>query len=193
MDAVHHIQELKAGNKQIFRSVYNEYYEMLLYLSLQYLSDKEDAREAVQDAFVKLWENRSTLKETASIRNFLYTIVKNNCLNVLKKQEVIFQTQEELKWMEMHYQYEAMTRLDFSDIEFEELQQKVNEAIGKLPDHCRKVFQLSRFEQLKNREIAQQLNITEKTVEAHMTKALKLLKNDLKHYLPLFLSLTGWC
>ncbi|MBI9065359.1 MAG: RNA polymerase sigma-70 factor [Marinilabiliaceae bacterium] len=181
------VRQLKSGSKSAFNSIYHEYYEMLLYLSLQYVSEREDAKEAVQEAFVKLWENRATLKETANIRNFLYTIVKNNSLNVLKKQEVILRSHENIRWMEMHYNYEAMARLGFDSIEFKELKQKVDEAIENLPEHCRVVFKMSRFNQLKNREIAQKLNVSEKTVEAHMTKAMKLLKGELKPYLSLLI------
>lgn len=181
------IKQLKSGSKSAFNSIYHEYYEMLLYVSLQYVSDREEAKEAVQEAFVKLWENRATLKETANIRNFLYTIVKNNSLNVLKKQEVILRSHENIRWMESHYNYEAMSRLGFDSIEFKELKQKVDEAIENLPEHCRVVFKMSRFNQLKNREIAQKLNVSEKTVEAHMTKAMRLLKGELKPYLSLLI------
>lgn len=181
------IRQLKVGDKAAFELIYQEYYEMLLYVSLQYVSNRDDAKEAVQDAFVKLWSNRETVKEDVSIRNFLYTIAKNNCLNILKKQEVIMRSREDLKWMEMHYHYEAMNRLGFDSMEFKELQQKIEEAIERLPDHCKEVFKLSRFSQLKNREIAEKLNISEKTVESHMTKAIKLLKEDLRPYLSLIL------
>ncbi len=181
------IIRLKKGDKTAFERIYKEYYEMLLYVSRQYISDREDAKEAVQDAFIKLWANRTTIDEKASLRNFLYTITKNNCLNVLKKQEVILRSREDLKWMEMHYQYEAMSRLGFDSIEFKELQQKIEGAINRLPDHCKEVFRLSRFSELKNKEIAQKLNISEKTVESHMTKALKLLKEELKPYLSVIL------
>jgi len=186
------LKQLKEGNKAAFEYIYQEYYEMLLYVSLQYISNREDAKEAVQDAFVKLWTNRITIKESANIRNFLYTIVKNNCLNILKKQEVVLRSQENLKWMEMHYQYEAMNRLGFDTLEFKELQQKIEESIDKLPDHCKEVFKLSRFSQLKNKEIAQKLNISEKTVESHMTKAIRLLKDDLKPYLPVVLLISDF-
>uniref|UniRef100_UPI0032165AB3 RNA polymerase sigma-70 factor n=1 Tax=uncultured Draconibacterium sp. TaxID=1573823 RepID=UPI0032165AB3 len=181
------IRLLKKGNKSAFEKIYEEYYEMLLYISLQYLSSREDAKEAVQDAFVKLWANKESVKENASLRNFLYTITKNNCLNILKKQEVILRSQEDLKWMEIHYHHEAMNRLGFDFLEFKELKQKIEDAIERLPDHCREVFRLSRFSQLKNKEIAERLEISEKTVESHITKALRLLRKDLKPYLSILL------
>jgi RNA polymerase sigma-70 factor (ECF subfamily) len=184
------IRQLQTGNKQAFRQVYDDYYEMLLYVANQYLKDRDEAKEAVQDAFVKLWVHREGIKPDFNIKNYLYTIVKNNSLNIIKKQEFIYRSHEDIRWMEMHYHYEAMSRLGFDSIEFKELQQMVEEAINHLPEHCRNVFRLSRISQLKNKEIASQLGVSEKTVEAHMTKAIKLLKKELGGYLSLFLFLS---
>ena len=184
------VNKLKADSKGAFKEIYEEYYEMLLSVSIQYVVDREEAREAVQNAFVKLWEHRKSILDTTNLKNFLYTIVKNNSLNYLKKQEFILRSHEDLKWIEMHYQYEAMSCLGFDSIEFSELKTIIEEAVEHLPDHCRTVFKLSRFDDLMNKEIAQKLQITEKTVEAHMTKALKLLKSDLRPYLPLILAVS---
>jgi len=78
-----------------------------------------------------------------------------------------------------------LTRLGDSYLEFNELQEKIGLAIKNLPEHCRIVFEMSRFDELKNREIAEKLGVTQKTVESHLTKALKLLRKELKDYLPL--------
>lgn len=176
--------DLKSGSKNAFRLIYDEYYEMLLHISRQYITNREDAKEAVQDAFLKLWEYRSNIREDANIRNFLYTIVKNNCLNILKRKQLITISLQTELLSELHFQYEALARLDFNDLEYSELKRKIDVAVEKLPDSCRIVFKLSRYDQLMNKEIASQLNITEKTVEAHMTKALKILRIELKEYLP---------
>ncbi|MGQ1787394.1 RNA polymerase sigma-70 factor [Saccharicrinis sp. GN24d3] len=183
--------QLKAESKKAFKEIYEEYYEMLLSISIQYVSDREEAKEAVQNAFIKLWENRTTILDNTNLKNFLYTIVKNNSLNYLKKQEFILRSREDLKWMEMHYQYESMSRLGFDSVEFSELKNIIEEAVGHLPGNCRTVFKMSRFEYLMNKEIAQKLQITEKTVEAHLTKALKLLKSDLRPYLSLIFSISN--
>ncbi|MCT4587391.1 MAG: RNA polymerase sigma-70 factor [Carboxylicivirga sp.] len=187
LDNVEIISKLKSGNKKTFQLIYKEYYEVILYICLQYLTNREDAKEAVQDAFVKLWTNRSIINENKSLYNFLYTIAKNNCLSSIKKNEVILKKQENIKWMEMQSNYEALHRLDYESLEFKELQEKIEEAIERLPEQCRKVFKLSRFSQLKNKEIAEQLNLNLKTVEAHMTKSLRLLKQELKPYLSIIL------
>jgi RNA polymerase sigma-70 factor (ECF subfamily) len=92
--------------------------------------------------------------------------------------------------MEMHYQYESLSRMGSDYLEFNELKEKIDLAIKNLPEHCRIVFEMSRFEELKNREIAEKLGITQKTVEAHLTKALKILRNELKEYLPVIAVIT---
>ncbi len=179
---------LKKGSREVFQQVFDEYYEMLLHISMQYLSE-EDAKEAVQEAFLKLWENRKQVKEDANIRNFLFTIVKNNCLNMIKRQQVALKNKAPLMWIEMHYEYEAIAKLDYTNIEFEELKERVENAVERLPGQCKTVFMLSRYRHLKNSEIALELGVTEKTVEAHITKALKILRHDLKDYLPILIAL----
>ena len=173
-----------------FKNIFLEYYQPLCHLSFHYLEDYDEAKEVVQVAFVKLWEIRENLNEDSNIRNFLFTLVKNNCLNILKRKQMLSKHHEKLKWMEMHYQYESLSRIGSNYLEFNELKEKLDLAIKNLPEHCRIVFEMSRFDELKNREIADKLGITQKTVEAHLTKALKILKNDLKEYLPVLFVIT---
>ena len=90
----------------------------------------------------------------------------------------------------MHYQYESLARMGSDYLDCNELKEKIDIAIQHLPEHCRIVFEMSRYEDLKNREIAEKLGVTQKTVEAHLTKALKILRNDLKEYLPAILAIT---
>ncbi|MCT4591361.1 MAG: RNA polymerase sigma-70 factor [Carboxylicivirga sp.] len=182
---------ISLGEREAFEYVYNEYYEMLLYVSMQYLKNPEDAKEAVQLAFVKFWQHRHEITEDSNIRNYLYTIVKNNSLSMLKSNEMIARNRSDIESKDLQYRYEALSYLQFDEMEFNELQNKINEAIERLPAHCQRVFRMSRFENLKYREIANRLNISEKTVESHMTKALKLLKEDLRPYLPLIWMITN--
>jgi RNA polymerase sigma-70 factor (ECF subfamily) len=176
--------------KNDFRAIFNDYFQHLCHLSMHYLEDEDESKEVVQEAFVKLWEIRNELNEESNLRNFLYTLVKNNCLNILKRRQILLKHHEKIKWIEMHYQYESLSRMGDNYMEFNELKEKIDTAINNLPDHCRVVFELSRFEELKNREIADKLGITQKTVEAHLTKALKILRNDLKEYLPVLAVIT---
>jgi RNA polymerase sigma-70 factor, ECF subfamily len=176
---------LSNDDKNSFRSIFHEYYQPLYHLSQHYLEDKDEAKEVVQDAFLKLWEIRYNLNPDSNLRNFLFTLVKNNCLNILKRRQILLKHHEKIRWIEMYYQYESLSRLGDDYLEFDELKDKIDLAIRNLPDHCRVVFEMSRFEELKNREIAEKLGVTQKTVEAHLTKALKILRSELKDYLPI--------
>lgn len=182
--------QLLKDNRNSFKDIFHEYFQQLCHLSLHYLEDEDEAKEVVQDAFVKLWEIRKELNVESNLRNFLFTLVKNNCLNILKRRQILLKHHEKIKWMEMHYQYESLARIGYDYMEFKELKEKIDLAIEHLPEHCRVVFELSRFEELKNREIAEKLGVTQKTVEAHLTKALKILRNDLKEYLPIIAAIT---
>lgn len=182
--------EILIDGKNGFKNIFQQFFQPLCHLSSHYLEDHDEAKEVVQDAFVKLWEVRRNLDEDSNIRNFLFTLVKNNCLNLLKRKQLLLKHHEKLKWMEMHYQYESLSRMGDDYLEFNELKDKIDLAIKNLPEHCRVVFEMSRFEELKNREIAEKLGVTQKTVEAHLTKALKILRNDLKEYLPVIVVIT---
>lgn len=98
---------------------------------------------------------------------------------------------DQLKYMEMHFNYESLSRMDYHYLEFSELKEKVETAISNLPEHCRRVFFMSRFEDKTNKEIAVTLDISVKTVEAHMTKALRILRKELKDYFPILLIITN--
>jgi RNA polymerase sigma-70 factor (ECF subfamily) len=182
--------ELLIDGKDGIKNIFQQFFQPLYHLSSHYLEDPDEAKEVVQDAFVKLWEVRQNLDEDSNIRNFLFTLVKNNCLNLLKRKQLLLKHHERLKWMEMHYQYESLSRMGDDYLEFNELKEKIDLAIKNLPEHCRVVFEMSRFEDLKNREIAEKLGVTQKTVEAHLTKALKILRNELKDYLPVIVVIT---
>lgn len=175
-------------NREDFGIIFNDFYQPLFHLSRHYLDDDDEAKNVVQEAFVKLWEIRNALNADSNLSNFLYTLVKNNCLNIIKRKQIILKHHEKIRWMELHYQYESLSRIGNDYLEFGELKEKIDAAISHLPEHCRMVFEMSRFEELKNREIAEKLGVTQKTVEAHLTKALKILRKELKDYLPVILS-----
>ncbi len=175
---------LQKGEKPAFEAIYNDFFGVIYHLSLQYLHDEKVSEEIVQDSFMKLWEIRETLNDTFNIRNFLYTITKNNCLNYLRNQKIALKHQEKIKYLEMQFNYEALEKLG-NYMEFEELREKVSRAIDALPADLRETFKLSRFEELHYKEIADMQSISIKTVEARMTKALRILRFELKDYVTL--------
>ncbi|WP_090973257.1 RNA polymerase sigma-70 factor [Parapedobacter composti] len=143
------------------------------------LEDDSAAEEIVQHVFLKLWEHRDRMRIHTSLRAYLYKAVYHESLNYLKHRRV-----------RRKYMKEAM--VDFKEqapdaAPDEELRRQLKAALRLLPEKCRTVFQLSRFEELKYQEIADRLGISLKTVEAHMGKALKLLRLRLADFLPLLL------
>jgi RNA polymerase sigma-70 factor (ECF subfamily) len=173
---------LKEGNESAFEMLFRTYYKPLCNYAYSFLNDKDEAEEVVQSAFIGVWDKRSSIEIQTSIKSYLYRMVRNSCLNVIKHANV----------KKQHARHEMAGGIPAEDnasqsVMSQELEQKIHEAMKELPDQCRLVFQLSRFEELKYSEIAGQLNISVKTVENHMGKALKIMRQQLKDYLPLFL------
>lgn len=173
---------LRQGNESAFEMIFRTYYQPLCRHAYSFLKDKEEAEEVVQAAFINFWEKRSSLAIETSLKSYLYRMIRNSCFNVIKHEKVKQQhVAHELAVMEVSH--ESVSQ----NVQANELEIKIADAMKTLPEQCRLVFQLSRFEELKYQEIADQLQISIKTVENHMGKALKLMRVQLKDYLPLFL------
>lgn len=176
---------LKEGSKSEFERVYFDFFDVLYALGIQYTSDRYMAESIVQDTFLKLWEVRESLLPETNIRNFLYTLTKNSCLNYLRDQKVVWKNLNKIRAYEYTYAIESLKRIGNNFMEFEELSLKLDATIENLPDELKVVFKMSRFDDMRYRDIAEKLAISEKTVEARMTRALKILRSELKDFLPL--------
>ena len=142
------------------------------------VKDMDDASDIVQQVFVNMWQRREEINIHTSARAYLYKMVYNASLDFLKNKKIKRRHSKEAP--------EINNVTAFADKAAEnELEVKIEQAITKLPEQCRKIFRMSRFENLKYREIATVLNISEKTVENQMGKALKIMKETLKEYLPI--------
>ncbi len=176
------LETLRQGNESAYEMIFRTYYQPLCRYAYSFLQYKEEAEEVVQAAFITLWEKRSALAIETSLKSYLYRMIRNSCLNVIKHAKVKQQhVAHELAVAEVSHESVSQK------VHAAELETKITEAMKTLPEQCRLVFQLSRFEELKYQEIADQLQISVKTVENHMGKALKLMRLQLKDYLPLFL------
>jgi RNA polymerase sigma-70 factor, ECF subfamily len=176
------LETIQSGNESAFEMIFRAYYQPLCRYAYSFLSDKEEAEEVVQSAFITVWEKRKSIDIQTSLKSYLYRMVRNACLNVIKHEKIKQQhVAHELAVTEATY--ESVSQKVYAS----ELELKIGEAMKVLPEQCRLVFQLSRFEELKYQEIADQLQISVKTVENHMGKALKIMREQLKEYLPLFL------
>jgi len=165
--------EIKQGSEAAFRKAYDGYYTRLCFYAGKIVHDPEVARSLVQEVFVALWVKKESLNVTYSIKAYLFNSVRNRCIDHLTKEK---SNQEALSGL-----IQEDTVLT-DHIEVAELNARINSAIQALPEKCREIFILCRFEELKYAEIAGKLGISVKTVEMQMGIALKKLRNSLSDY-----------
>jgi len=168
---------LKAGDEKAFDIVYKQYYGGLCAFASQYVP-ATDYEEIVQDVMMWLWENRQTIANEMSLQSLLFTITKNKCLNVISHQQIKQQVHEKL------YQ-KFITQFEDPDFYIPgELMEKLDQAIKSLPEDYREAFEMNRFDDLTYKEIAIKFAVSEKTIAYRISQALKILRKELKDYLP---------
>ena len=177
-------ESLKAGDITAFEMLFRTFYQPLCNYAFTFVQDHDDAEEIVQSTFLMVWEKKEVLEIRTGVKPYLYAMVRNACLNVIKHEKVK-QQHAAVEMVMGERSVESVTRTVMAS----ELEEKIYRAMEALPEQCRLVFKLSRFEELKYAEIATQLNISIKTVENHMGKALKIMREQLKDYLPILLVL----
>lgn len=163
-----------------YESAFREHYEPLTRYAHSILKNQEEAEDAVQRLFVKFWEKRFEL-QVENVRAYLYRATYNTCLNQVK------QNKNALNHLpEGSVQVQASEEAS-DQILGVELQERIEDAMQVLPEKCREVFRLSRFEEKSYKEISEELNISVKTVENHIGKALRIMRSELSEYLPMLL------
>lgn len=172
--------------QQSFTQLYSVYFSRMIRFSLTYIINEEDSENIVQDIFLYLWEHPEALHAINNPDAFLFTLVKNRCLNHINKSlNNPKQSLEEFEKQELQMNLYSLQRFDEMAMSSADIEAILNEAISKLPERCRQIFILSRMEGLKHKEIADRLNISLNTVENQISIALQKLKIELKDYTPL--------
>lgn len=174
-------------NKE-FSQIYIEYFPKLMRFAQEYILSAEDAKNIVQDMFLYLWEQPETLAAVSNLNAFLYTLIKNRCIDYYRRNTRIgkFKSFDSDYEKELFLKMEALHKFEMDIFDDEDIELILDKAISKLPERCQQVFRLSRLEDLKHEAIAQKLNISVHTVQNHISTALRKLKEELKDYLPLF-------
>ena len=169
-----------------FEILFKTYYKALYAYALAILKDDIAAEEIVQNVFLKLWERRQELLQKESLKSYLYKCVYHDSLNHIRHMKV----------RDKYTEYTKQQHLLETDVHertiAKELEHKLRHALNELPQQCRTVFQMSRFQNLKYQEIADALGISVKTVEVHMGKALKNLRLKLSDFLPMLICLAAY-
>ncbi len=178
------ISNINEGREEAFKVLFDLYYGKLLYIAQNYTLNTEDAQEIVQDVFVKVWKHRRDIK--TNINGYLFKTTKNACLDYLRSKKYKLSKSTNTLQVEALINHNALTDNRANSIIEKELAQKIQIAIDLLPEKCKKVFVKSRIEGLKNKEISSELNISLKTVENHMSKALRHMRLHLREFLSFF-------
>lgn len=178
--------------KENFDSIYINNFSRLFLFAKEYVLFDEEAENIVQDIFLMLWEKREALRVDVSLTAYLFTLVKNKCIDFLRHQMVEQMYSENVKNEyneELNVKLFALESFDHNFSSEEDIETLLRNAIDKLPERCRLIFIKSRIEGKKYKEIAEELNLSVNTVEGQISIALKKLREELKDYLPLLLFL----
>ena len=169
----------QAGSVDAFTEIYNLYWKKLFFVAASKLQNPAEAEEAVQDIFLDIWRRRTELNITTSLSCYLSACVKYKVINVLSK-----------RYQQMLYVQSQASGVDGAEcsvedrLQYLQLKNELSKETAKLPEKCRLVFQLSREKGYSHKNIATLLGIAEKTVESHLTKALRTLRASLSHISP---------
>lgn len=179
------LKELILGENSGLESLFKKYYTFLVRFSLQIVKKEDAAEDIVQEVFIKLWDKKDTLEGVQNIKAYLFQATKNSSLNWIKSKK---NNNDSIDLVE--FSHDSGNNIE-EQLAFEETQDKINKALSLLPEKCREVFLLSRNEGKSYKEIADDLSISIKTVENHMGKALKILREELGVLLFIFYLISG--
>ena len=166
---------IKLGDQQAFELLFRKYYVRLCTFSNKFLNDTEESQDIVQEVFAKIWEGRNEIDPEYSLKSYLFKITQNLSINNLRRKKVELRYTEIYKLVYIEYQEFSV----HDSLIAKELEEHIAKTINMLPAKCRQIFELSRNKGLKYKEIANSLNISVKTVEAQMSKALQSLREEL--------------
>ena len=178
--------KLKKGDTDAFNHFYRTYFMRMFHFANSYCRDEFVAGNIVQDTFLGLWENRENLGPEINLPAYLLTIIKNKALNHLHRTSINTKVKENVQShaiRELELRCSLLTACNPEQMFHSEIEKIIEKTLEVLPSQCRKVIMMSRFDGFTHKEIALKLDISVKAVEYHITKALKLLRTNLKDYL----------
>lgn len=178
MDEHSLLSQLKQGNKGAFSLLFSAYYKDLVLFGGNYLPDKSACEDIVQSVFLKLWRDRKTLPVESSIKSYLLKSVRNGCLDEIRHKQIVLEHESFVSGNNSLHDMDTEDYILYSD-----LQRHLEEALVQLPGTYREAFELNRFDGLKYREIAEKLNVSERTVEVRISKAIEMLRKYLQDFL----------
>lgn len=184
------LTSLQKGDEEAFAYVFKTFYSPLFNYAGRILRDEEQANDVVQDTFCRLYENRSNITIHISLKSYLYRSVYNNCIDLIRHKKVA-NAYVDAKMLDFYFS--RIIQLPEAELKMldEDIGEAIREAIAHLPERCRQIFCLSKLEGLSNKQIAEQLGISVKTVETQMTTAFVRLRKELEWLLFIIISLNS--
>ena len=185
------LQLLRKGDEVSIKIIFNEYYKGLCLYAESLIKNKQKAEEIVEDIFIYLWLNSKTIKIYSSLKNYLFRSVHNNCIKYLKKQNTELLIHGDWDYLTKDKEILEPNCLSYpiSNLIVKELEEKAKDILKELPEKCKKIYSLNRYENLNYSEIAKKLNITVGTVKTQMSRAFSRFREGLAEYIPVLLLL----
>jgi RNA polymerase sigma-70 factor (family 1) len=166
---------IRHDDENAFRVLYDRYNKKIYFFSLRYLGNNYEAEELVQSTFINIWENRKSLNRDLPVKSYIYKAAVNYIYNFLKKKAI------RARFVESEIsKRETLSNLTYEEVFFRDLENSINSIVSTLPPRQQNIFRLSRYEGLTNMEIAKKLDLSVRTVENQMYRALNLIRNYLK-------------
>lgn len=181
-----YLQGLTEGSEKAFRLIMDHWYSRLYNFANGYLNHAENTREVLQDVFLKLWDNREKLAVNTVLNAYLFTLTRNRCIDIIRRERLMlqFRTDKQEEYRRLTENFDALSDPILDNLFAMEIQAEIVRAVNGLPEQCRKVFILSRTNGMKNKEISETLGLSEKTIESHLSKALKTIRLILERKFP---------
>jgi RNA polymerase sigma-70 factor (ECF subfamily) len=176
--------ELSKDQESSLENLYDYYYPRLYEFSRSFLKLEQGIDDILQEVFIRIWQNRRKIKDPASFNSYIFTITRNLLLNELRRRLNHHSLKEEIRSLAIAKEY-----TDFDHAQYRDLKTRMDELIAALPERQKEIFVMSRSEGLSHKEIASRLQITTKTVEYHISLAIKTLKTSLNTWILLMLVL----
>lgn len=180
------LRSLRSDSEEAFTCVYERYHRLLYVLAYRYLKDTAFAEDATQHVFMRLWESRALLVAGMNLRNFLYTMMKNHVLNVIRDQNTAIEKNYEIAQSAPEYEDELLAKIEEKD-----MMRRLYEEIDRLPEQKRLVCLYKLRGNLSNQEIAERMHISVPTVKTHYAQAIKALRIRFERLFLVLLSLWG--
>jgi len=176
-------EKISQGDTEAFSWLFRKYFEPLYYFAGRIIKDPQASENVVQDVFVKIWTDREKKQIVSNLKSYLYTAVKNHALNYIKREKKLMEPLGDLSYADNNARTPEETLMD------KELINKVHQAVRNLPEKCRHIYLMHRYDKLTYNEIAEIQKISVNTVKTQMKRALQKLSKELAHLIQMILYL----